>query len=217
MVDPAVLGALTTALEKLANAALKYDPGTRVALGKLAGKILALESSFPPLTFYLCPQPADAELSLRVQAFCELPADTHLTGSLPALLALTFGPQHSLANSGVQVSGSSGFLSDFQDVMRNLDIDWEEAVNGAMGVTAGHQFSELMRGQMRWTRTNLGKARGFFGDYLTEELRATPAKAELEAFYKSVDDLRSDSDRLAAKLSKLNERLNPTSDNRQGD
>jgi ubiquinone biosynthesis protein UbiJ len=217
MMDPTALGALTAALEKLANAALQYDPGTRVALGKLAGKSLALESTFPPLTFYLCPQPTNSELSLRVQAFCELPADTHLTGSLPALLALTFGPQHSLANSGVQLSGSSGFLSDFQDVVKNLDVDWEEAINAVIGVTAGHQFSELMRGQMHWAQAGLGKARGFLGDYLTEELRATPARAELEAFYKSVDDLRSDSDRLAARLSKLNERLNPQLDSRQGD
>ena len=217
MTDPTAPGALTAALEKLINTALKYDPGTRSALVKLAGRVLALESSFPSLTFYLCPQPVDSDLSLRVQAFCELPEDTRLKGSLPALLALALGRQHSLANSGVEVSGSASLLSDFQDVMNQVDIDWEEAVNAALGVTVGHQFSEILRGQLRWVGSGLDKAQDFIGDYLTEELRTTPAKAELNAFYSNVDELRSNADRIAAKVQSFEQRLNPQSDNRQGD
>lgn len=208
-----IVGALATALEKSANAALRYDPGTRAALNKLAGKILAVESQLPPLTLYLAPQPADAEVGLTVEPYSNIPADTHLKGPLAAILALILSPQHSLANSGVTVSGSSGFLSDFQDVMSQVDIDWEEPVNQLLGNTLGHQFAELVRSQFQWASSRTSKAQEFMGDYLAEELRAVPGQAEMTGFYDGVDQVRSATDRLAARIQHLNQQFN----SRQGD
>ncbi len=203
MLDPTLLGALTATIEKTANLALAYDPGTRAGLGRMSGKILALESTFPELTLYLSPQPETSNVSLTVQSHCALPVDVRLKGSLLAVLALALGPQHSLANSGVEVSGSTGLLSEFQDVIGDLDIDWEEAVNELLGTTLGHQLAQLLRGQAQWINTSVSKAEGFIGDYLTEELRTTPAKVELEHFYDEVNDLRSRTDRLNARLQQL--------------
>lgn len=205
MADPTLLGALTATLEKLVNGALRYDPGTQAALAKLAGKVLAVESTFPPLTFYLLPQPATADVHLAVHAYCDLPPDTRLKGSLPAILALTLGPRHSLANSGVQVSGNPALLADLQAILANLDIDWEEPITDFLGTSIGHPFAELVRTQWQWTRNNVQKAQVALGDYLTEELRATPSKIELELFCAQVDQARAHSERLAARVQRLRE------------
>ena len=207
MADPTIVGALTATLEKLVNGALRYDPGTQAALAKLAGKVLAVESTFPPLTFYLLPQPATADVNLAIHAYYELPADTRLKGSLPAILALTLGSQHSLANSGVEVSGNSAILADLQEILANLDIDWEEPITDLLGASIGHPFAELVRSQWQWTRTSLKKAQTGLGDYLTEELRATPSKVELDLFCAQVDHTRADTERLAARIQHLSERF----------
>lgn len=203
MIDPSLLGVVTATLEKVVNAPLRYDPGTRAALGKLAGKVIAVDSTLPPLTFYLHPQPADSDVSLEIHAYCDRPADTRLKGSLPAIMALTFGSQHSLANSGVEVLGSTTVLSQLQDILHNVDIDWEEPITQVMGSTLGHPFAQLLQGQWQWARNNMNKAQHFFGEYVTEELRATPSKAELEVFYDEVTLLRSDTERLQARVQRL--------------
>lgn len=203
MLDPTLLGALTAALEKAVNAALRYDPGTRTALSRLAGRVLAIESTFPPLTFYLQPQAEQSGASLSIHAYCETPVETTLRGSLPAILALTFGSQHSLANSGVEVTGNTGLLAELQDIFANLDMDWEEPITDVLGSTLGHPFSQLLRKQWQWTNNNIGKAQRFLGDYITEELRATPSRSELEIFYQDVDQVRSDTERLALRVRRL--------------
>lgn len=212
MLDPTLLGALTATLEKTINAALRYDPGTRVALGKLAGRVLAIESTFPPVTLYLQPQNEESGTSLSIHAYCETPVETTLRGALPAILALTFGSQHSLANTGVEVTGNPGLLAALQDVFANIDIDWEEPVNDVLGSALGHPFAQMLRKQWQWGHSNIDKAQKFMGDYITEELRATPSRSELEHFYQSVSQTRSDTERLAQRIRRLTEVRN-----RQGD
>ena len=200
MTDPTPIGALAAVLEKAVDQTLRYDPGTRTALSQLAGKVIALEAQLPPLTIYLCPQPAGTEPALRVQTHFEGQVDTHLTGSLPAMLMLCLGDRSSLAGSGVRVSGDSGLLNRLQDILRHLDIDWEEPVTDVLGNTLGHSVAQLLRRQVGGLAELTKKTQAVAGEYITEELKAAPSREELEAFYDDVDALRSDLDRLSARF-----------------
>lgn len=207
MLDPTALGVLTAALEKIVDTALEYDPGTRAALAALAGKTIAFESTFPPATIYFSPQAASVTPAVSLQAFSNTPPDTHLRGSLPAMIMLLVGEQRSLADSGVSVTGDSALLARLQDIFANVELDWEEPLTGLLGPGVGHPLAQLLRRQGRWAGESAEKARRFAGEYLVEELRVTPGQEELRAFYQDVDELSSATDRLAARVTQLAQQI----------
>lgn len=199
MADPTLLSAACAALETAINGALRYDPGSRHALGKLAGKVLAIELTQPALTLYLEPLPE----RVRVASHFEGEVTTRLRGSPMALLTLLRSERLTLAGSGVEVSGSTGTLEQLQQIIRNLEIDWEQALTQVSGDVAGHQGAQVLRGFADWISGRQETFERLLGEYLTEELSTTPARAELEHFYREVDDLRLAADRLEARLRAL--------------
>jgi ubiquinone biosynthesis protein UbiJ len=186
-------------LEKLINSALRYDPGTRIALGKLSDQILAVTISSPALTIYLTPD----DEGVRLMSQWEGEVHTHLYGSLPALIKLVSSERTSFTDSGVEVVGNTGLLVDLQRLLKNLDIDWEEALSEFLGDIVGHQSAEAIRSGVNYTRDRADELRRSTSEFLTEELQALVSKNELEDFYQQVDDLRLQLDRLEARARKL--------------
>ena len=52
-IDPTLTTAALAAAETAINQTLLYDPGTRLALAKLEGQVLAVDVSAPALSLYL--------------------------------------------------------------------------------------------------------------------------------------------------------------------
>jgi ubiquinone biosynthesis protein UbiJ len=197
--DPSIQVALCRALETVINKALDFDPGSRYALGRLQDKVLAVELTQPSFTVYFIPQ---AE-GIRLQSIFDGDVTTRLRGSPMALLALVNSQQVNLANSGVEVFGNTGFLIELQSILQNLDIDWEEAVSTVIGDVAGHQVGAGFRGLNQWLGERKQSFERMLGEFLTEEIRATPNRHELEYFYQQVDELRLGVDRANARLQQM--------------
>lgn len=192
--------------EKMLNTALRYDPATRIGLMQLEGKILALQITTPAITVFMLPM--DDEL--RLMGNWEGDVDTRITGSLLALAQLGQKEIHNLKDSGVTVMGDLSLLADLQRLMKNLDIDWEEMLSQFTGDIIGHQTAQLIRAQFGWVKERTASAQRLTSEFLTEELKALPAKPELDDFYQQVDDLRLAVDRAAARMEKLiKEKSNP--------
>jgi len=198
--------ALATA-EQLINRALAYDPGSRIALAQLEPQVLAVALSAPELTIYIAP----AEEGIRLMGHWEGDITTRVQGSLPALAMLARSERINLKDSGVQIAGSTGFLADLQKILKNLDIDWEEMLSQVFGDIVGHQGAQAIRGQMNWVRDRGANLQRLLGEFLTEELRASPGKAEQAFFSAEVDQLALDLDRVQARLDALFARINPAS------
>jgi len=186
-------------LEKTINTALRYDPGTLVALGKLEEQVLAISVSSPSVTVYMTP----ADEGIRLMSQWEGEVHTQLRGSLPALIKLARSERSSFADSGVEVIGNTGLLVDLQRLLKNLDIDWEDALSDLLGDILGHQGANAIRSGLGYGRDRASEARRLLSEFLTEELRVLPAKNELEFFYREVDDLRLAADRLEARVEQL--------------
>lgn len=189
------LAALASA-EKMLNAALRYDPATRIGLAQLEGKIVAVQITAPALNFFVMPM--DDEL--RLMGNWEGDVDTRITGSLMALAQLSQTETHNLKDSGVTVMGDLTLLADLQRLMKNLDIDWEEMLSQFTGDIIGHQTAEMIRAKFGWAKNRAKSAQRLTGEFLTEELKTLPGKPELEDFYRQVDDLRLAVDRAAARV-----------------
>lgn len=203
MANTLTIAALASA-EKMLNAALRYDPATRIGLAQLEGKILAVQITAPALKFFVMAM--DDEL--RLMGNWEGDVDTRITGSLLALAQLSQTETHNLKDSGVTVMGDLSLLADLQRLMKNLDIDWEEMLSQFTGDIIGHQTAQMIRAKFGWAKDRAKNAQRLTGEFLTEELKALPGEPELEDFYRQVDDLRLAVDRAAARVEAIINRKN---------
>lgn len=198
MASTLTIAALASA-EKMINAALRYDPATRIGLTQLEGKIIALQITTPGITIFMMPM--DDEL--RLMSSWDGDVDTRITGSLLALAQLSQTEIHNLKDSGVTVMGDLSLLADLQRLVKNLDIDWEEMLSQFTGDIIGHQTAQLIRAKLSWAKDRAKSGQRLTSEFLTEELKTLPGKAELNDFYQQVDDLRLAVDRAAARVEKL--------------
>ncbi|GAB1255870.1 ubiquinone biosynthesis accessory factor UbiJ [Aurantivibrio plasticivorans] len=199
MIDPSIQSAACVAIEAAINTALRYDPGTRQGLAGLSGQVLAVEVSPPGAQVYLVP----GETKVSVLGQYEGDVSTRVKGSPQALLALMRSRQLNLAESGVEVFGNTGLLIQLAFILGALDIDWEEALNDIVGEVIGHTTADTIRRTLGWARERKQSFTRLLGEYVTEELRSTPAQPELHDFYSQVDELQLAADRLGAKLEQI--------------
>ena len=203
-IDPTLSTAALAVAETAINQTLQYDPGTRLALADLNGQVLAIDISAPALMLYL----AFNSDGLQLLGHYEGNVNTRLRGKAFNLAALMSGNNTSLANSGVEVFGSTALLSKLQTIARNLDIDWEEPLTQLFGDLLGHHSAEYIRWRCGYIQARLKTGLRLGTEFLTEENRSLPARAELEFFYQQVDTLRTSTDRAEAKLQALLARIN---------
>lgn len=208
--DPAFRTAIAKSLEFALKQALDYDPGSRAALAGLAGKSLALEVTPPAFALYL----VFSDGGVHVSGYGDR-ADCTLSGSLPAVLGLLWREHHTLAGSGVTVTGDPGLLQKLQRILGSAEFDWEQALTDHLAILAGpsnasllvHPFAQLFRGSHLWMKRQAQVAPDWLRDYLTQELRLLPSPEELAMFYQDVDETRAQTERLEARLHKLRDSL----------
>lgn len=203
MANTLTIAALASA-EKMINAALRYDPATRIGLAQLEGKIIALQITTPGITIFVMPM--DDEL--RLMGNWDGDVDTRISGSLLALAQLSQTEIHNLKDSGVTVMGDLSLLADMQRLVKNLDIDWEEMLSQFTGDIIGHQTAQLIRAKLSWAKDRAKNGQRLTSEFLTEELRTLPGKAELNDFYQQIDELRLAVDRAAARVEAITYRKN---------
>lgn len=201
--DPMLSTAALASAEKVINAALAYDPASRIALAELSPQVLAVHISSPNFKIYVMPSLDGIEL----YGHYEGDITTQLEGTLPALLSLIKSDRLNLKDSGVQLFGSTSFLAEFQKILKNLDIDWEEMLSQMFGDIIGHQGAELIRGKMSWTKDRVSNIQRLTSEFLTEELRVLPSKPELAFFNAQVDELKLGADRVTARIEQILARI----------
>jgi ubiquinone biosynthesis protein UbiJ len=201
--DPMLSTAALASAEKIINAALAYDPASRIALAELSPQILAVQISSPDFKIFVMPGAEGIEL----HGHYEGEITTQLQGTLPALLSLIKSDRLNLKDSGVQLFGSTSFLAELQKILKNLDIDWEEMLSQAFGDIIGHQGAELIRSKMSWTKDRVSNIQRLTSEFLTEELRVLPSAPELNFFNAQVDELKLGADRVTARIEQILARI----------
>lgn len=192
--------AALASLEQAVNAALALDPKTGERLCRLDGKVVAIELRGTPLRIYLQPH----NEGLRLMGHYDGEADTTLRGAPLSMLRMNSGRTgEGLFRGGVEIDGDVELGTRFQQIFEKLDIDWEEHLSRLTGDIIAHQLGNTVRGLFAWgerSREHLGQD---IADYLQEEREVLPVDWEVDEFIESIDTLRSDTDRLEARVKRL--------------
>ncbi|RMD68511.1 MAG: sterol-binding protein [Gammaproteobacteria bacterium] len=181
------------------NRALDLDPDTRRALGKLAGKVIALELRGLGLTLYIVP-------GLDGVTLTDTPPkepDAWLSGTPFALLRLRMGSEKPLFEGEVEIRGDVELGQRFKAILDAMTFDWEEALSRVTGDVVAHQVGNAFRGLAGWGQQTADALARNVADYLKGELGLLPQREEVEIFIQAVDELRMDADRLEQRILRL--------------
>jgi ubiquinone biosynthesis protein UbiJ len=191
-------------LEQALNAALALDPKTLERLGRLQGRVIAIELTGTGIRLLMQPE----QNGLRLMGHYDGAVDTTLRGAPFALLRMGSGRTgEGLFRGGVEIDGDVELGQQVQRIFERLDIDWEEHLSRLTGDIIAHQIGNTVRGLFSWgERAGEHLARDS-ADYLQEETEVLPLQWEVDEFIEAVDTLRSDVDRIEARVKRLQKKL----------
>jgi ubiquinone biosynthesis accessory factor UbiJ len=190
-----------SALETALNKFLALDQNSSNFLAPLAGKVIAVSISTFNETIYLCPT---ADSIQFLDQFPDQP-DTCLTGSVFALglMGISSKPMRSIFSGKVKIEGDMDIGRKFQELFANLDINLEQQLACYTGDNIAHNISQLFRAGQEWSKESIETFRLNASEFLQEETRDLPAVPEMDIFYRQIDELRTDFDRLQSRVERL--------------
>ncbi len=207
MIPPILSSAALARLEDVVNRALQLDPSSGAKLAQLDGERFSLELLEPNLSLGLAVNGQQLKLILGAVS----KPSTALRGrwSEFAAVATARDPAAALINGDIQVSGDTAPLLALRKLLAELQLDWEQPLAEAFGDIAAHQIGRGLRAGHKWLQHTGKNLRRQLGDFLLEESRLLPHPLQAEALYRDIDELSARSERLEAKLRRLQQRLKP--------
>lgn len=145
--------------------------------------------------------------NLRAQAVTDSTAavDVSIDLSLKALPELALGAdQNQLIKQGrIEIKGDAHVASVLQNVLREIEIDWQEQLAKYSGDAFACQADKAVR-QIRSLGYRLShNLRADLRDYMRDEMQLIATHEEIDAFVRAVDAARAQTDRLEARIKRL--------------
>lgn len=206
------------ALEAALNRAVALDPDTRDALQPLDGRsvVLALDAAeSSPLAMRLLVEgdrlrvgPVDAEQTpdLAVRSTLGGMLSFGMQSLLPKLLGKRDDDEAAVPVGRMRIEGDAELARRLQRLAERFDPDWQQPFTAVFGDVIGVQIANGIAAALRQARVGGQKFAESAAEYLTEESRDVVPRAELDAFHDDVDTLRDDTERLAARITRLQKR-----------
>lgn len=190
----------TATLETAINLWLKNDDRSKPRLHRLQGKVIELHlQEFSGSLFFFT-----AARGVQVLTHYEGSADATITSSMTGLIASHFkNTEDALFSGNIKIAGDTELGEQFQELLTDVDFDWEEQLSRITGDVMAHQAGKLVQGARQLVSQGSATLMQDTTEYLQEEARLLPTRLEIEHFLEQVDDLRSDFDRLDARLQRL--------------
>lgn len=196
---------LLTPLESAINTLLQADPLTAKRLGAFTGSCIALHATDLQQSVFILP----FEGGVQLQGHLEGEPDACLSGESTQFFALFKAQDKAslLFGNGIDIQGDHALANRFQALLADLQIDWEALLASVMGDLPAHTFAQLQRWKLATFNHTWESGRANLLEYVQEEAGIAPTVPEFEAFSADVRALRTQTDRLNARIDALAERL----------
>lgn len=189
-------------LEKAINSALSLDEHMHDKLLALHPKTLQVIIMPLRVSFYI--QFFNGQMRLLTKS--DTPADTIIQSSPIGLIRLSLLPAsktRSLFNDRIQMTGDITLGQQVKQLFDEIDIDWEGHLARFTGDVAAYQISTLVRKGLDFGHHFNQSMHFSLNEYVHEELRFFPTKAELNDFFNDVDELSLATERAEAHIKQL--------------
>lgn len=215
MVDPTLQTGVLMALERSINGALALDIGTRKKLMDMAGNSFKIVCTQPDASVFMIIESEGISLRSHYEggnnegnASKYTPTAT-LKGPLTAYLHLLASEDKGaeLINGELQFSGNSQPLLEMQNILSELELDWEAELAPLLGDIPTHLLGKGVRHLMQFGQNTKNTFLRHAEEYLHEEGRLLPTQDEAEDFFDDIAKLKERAERLEAKIQRLKAKL----------
>jgi ubiquinone biosynthesis protein UbiJ len=193
---------LTQAIENLLNRNLPRSPRAQELCESLKGKAVRIEAV--GLGWRLDCESLGTSLKLTKSGEAERTPDAEISGSLMNLAALAgTHPEEVIQRGDVSIRGDAELAQKFRELAMLLKPDVEEELSKIIGDTPAHQALRFARMATGFGRRAVKTGVRNVAEYLAHERGDLVPRAEAEDFYRDVERLREDLDRLDARTRAL--------------
>ncbi len=189
-------------LELALNKAIALDEHYQEKLQPMNEKVLQLVIMPLQVHFFIHFSTTGIELLEHYEA----EPHTIIQSSPLGLIRLSLLPAsqaRSLFNDSIKISGNIELGQQVKTFFDGLDIDWEGHLAQFTGDVVAYQIGSFVRKGMQLQQQVSESLQFNINEFVAEELRLTPPKAELEDFYADVDELSLAAERLQAQFQQL--------------
>ena len=187
---------LTEAIENLLNRNLPRSPRALELTAALKGKSVRIEAR--SLGWVLRCESLGS--SVQLERAGDATADAEISGSLMNLAALAGAhPQDVIQRGDVSIRGDAEIAQKFRELAMLLKPDVEEELARLIGDTPAHQALRFVKMATSFGRRAATTGVRNVAEYLAHETGDLVPRAEAEDFYRGVERLREDLDRLEAR------------------
>lgn len=188
-------------IQSVARKVIALDPEAANGLSSFDDKVIKIEIE----DFGLCYFFSFEGGTLTVSNDDSRPVSAAINGNLAAFMAAAANEHSvdSIFKGELHFSGEIGTAKRFQEFAQSLEIDWQEPIARALGDPIGHTLTTGLQAFGGWLLNTGRSTRQDISEYLQEEIKVTPPAAEQQLFFEQVDQTRSKTDRLTARIKKL--------------
>lgn len=213
MVDPTLQTGVLMALERSINGALALDIGTRKKLTDMAGNSFNIVCTQPEASVFMIIEAEGISLRSHYEGDnnnqAKYTPTAKLQGPLTAYLHLLASEDKGaeLINGELQFSGNSQPLLEMQQILSELDLDWEAELAPLLGDIPTHLLGKGVRHLLQFGHNTKNTFLRHAEEYLHEEGRLLPTQDECDDFFDDIAKLKERAERLEAKIKRLKSRI----------
>lgn len=192
---------LLPSLTKAINTYLELDPESTQRLQKMQGRAIAIEL----LPFHFTFQCVFTEKGVSIHADDSIETETQIRGTPLRMAGVMFAKedrQRFFADDLV-MEGNAAFGQQVIDLFDEMQIDWEEHFSRVVGDVSAHHIGRFVRGVSSWLSNTEKSFTQDINEYVHEEAELFPANEALKDFFRDIDTLRMDVDRVEARINHL--------------
>ena len=192
-------------LEKLIANLINFDPDSKARLSALAGKSVSIRIKKIDQQIHFTINQDGIEFLSDADEFT---ADVIITGTPLSLIGLINSEQNSQGfPKDLEIKGDINLAQKIQNLMRDLDIDWEEIFSTYIGDTAARKVLRMWQQGGRLFSDNRRRFGENLSEYLRFESSLLPDDLLVDEFTRGVDELRHDVERLKQRIDRLTQRM----------
>ena len=190
-------------LENAGNRLLRFDPDTAAKLSRMRGRVFRLEIRVVDKVLWFIP----GEHGLQIREDWSGDADITLKGSplgfAQYALRQKNADNRAFVDKKLTIEGDVELAQDFQRLLAELDIDFEELLSHYVGDVVAHQLGRGISRFRQWAGDTEESLRLDTREYLVEELRVLAPDWRVASFVDRTDELRADVERLEQRVQRL--------------